>query len=86
MMGFIIAAAAAFFLLALAALLTLGRMLALLTRLEAAVRALAANGPRPAAPAPEPEAESEQERYARGVANILAYGTRELYKRGGGAQ
>ena len=67
--------AAAVFLLLLAVLAVLGRMLALLGRLEASVRRLAER----AAPAGNTCAD-------RAVANILAYGTREMLKRGDGAR
>ena len=77
--------AAAVFLLLLAVLAVLGRMLALLGRLEASVRRLAERAA-PAERARADRAEAEQERYARGVANILAYGTREMLKRGDGAR
>lgn len=66
---------------ALGALWTLRRMLALLLRLERAVSALAGR-----LEGDKTEGDAEQERYARGVANILAYGTRELLRKGGEAQ
>ena len=66
---------------ALGALWTLRRMLALLLRLERAVSALAGR-----LEGDKSEGDAEQERYARGVANILAYGTREMRRRGGEAQ
>ena len=56
-------------------------MLALLLRLERAVSALAGR-----LEGDKTEGDAEQERYARGVANILAYGTRELLRKGGEAQ
>ena len=78
--------AAAFFALACAALVLLGRICASLARLEAAADRLAAKlDARTVRPEPD-RADAEQERYARGVANILAYGTRELMRRGGEAQ
>lgn len=68
---------------AVAAAVSCSRMLRSLARLEAAVRALSV----PAAPdAEDAGAEREQERYAQGVANILAYGTREMVRRRGEAQ
>lgn len=75
-------------LLALTAALTAGvliatrRMLRLVERMEATLSAM-----RPAArEAKRSRADAEQERYERGVANILAYGTRELMRKGGEAQ
>ncbi len=60
------------------------RALGALGRIEAALRALAGR----AAPSQgeRTKEDAEQERYQRGVANILAYGTRELLRRGGEAQ
>lgn len=57
------------------------RMLPVLERIE---RALAPA--RMAAEAREPKQDAEQARYEQGVANILAYGTREMVRRRGEAQ
>ena len=57
------------------------RMLSALERVEAAVRALGSGWGEPAG-----RADAEQERYEQGVANILAYGTREMVRRRGDAQ
>ena len=57
------------------------RMLSALERLESAVRAIGSGWGEPAG-----RADAEQERYEQGVANILAYGTREMVRRRGDAQ
>ena len=68
---------------ALATALICARVLRSLVRLETAVRALRL----PAASGTEDlGADREQERYAQGVANILAYGTREMVRKRGEAQ
>ena len=68
---------------ALATALICARVLRSLVRLEAAVRVLRL----PAASGTEDlGADREQERYAQGVANILAYGTREMVRKRGEAQ
>ena len=58
------------------------RMLRSLTRLELALRAMAPQARAEAVP----REDTEQERYTQGVANILAYGTREMLRRRGEAQ
>ena len=57
------------------------RMLAALESLEVSIRALV-----PAAEAPGGRADAEQARDEQGVANILAYGTREMVRRRGDVQ
>lgn len=57
------------------------RLLRAVERLEASVRALV-----PAREEPRARADTEQARYEQGVANILAYGTREMVRRRGDAQ
>ncbi len=75
---------AALFAAALAGLALLGKILASLRRLEAALGALSARLGHGELRSGKDEAADE--RYARGVANILAYGTREMLGRGGAAQ
>lgn len=76
--------AAAALLLPAAALLLMRRMLAALGRIERLLERMAG---RSAAEEPERgRRDAEQERYAEGIANILAYGTREMRRRGGEAQ
>lgn len=61
------------------------RMLGTLERLESAVSALGAHAAAGAGVEDAGQAR-EQERYEQGVANILAYGTREMLRRRGEAQ
>ena len=67
-----------------AALRLMRRMLHALGRMELVLRAMSGQTDRSAGKGTRDDA--EQERYARGVANILAYGTREMLRRGGEAQ
>ena len=57
------------------------RMLGAVERLEACVRELV-----PARREPGVRSDAEQARYEQGVANILAYGTREMLRRRGDVQ
>ncbi len=62
------------------------RMLGTLERLESAVSALGAHAATAGAGVENAGQAREQERYEQGVANILAYGTREMLRRRGEAQ
>ena len=75
-------------LLALTAALTAGVLIStrcMLRTMERMEVSLSAMRPAPR-DAKRSRADAEQERYERGVANILAYGTRELMRKGGEAQ
>ena len=59
------------------------KVLGVLERLEASVRALSSVA---SSAAETGRGNAQQERYEQGVANILAYGTREMLRRRGEAQ